>query len=186
MNTNMDHLRRMLENIRAIGLWGRLFGWRRVRDQLIDANAEFERLLADLSSAKTALQRFQTDEDRRQQEFGRQMATLKQYQDRVQATRDEEVKARHDAEVERLKKMKDTWVLHQESVRQSMKTLCSRHTIEYIDKVGFKGDPDNTVSISGEYIIFDAKSPRGEACRISPRISGNRRRRRRNMRTRRA
>jgi hypothetical protein len=158
----MDHLRRLLENIRTIGIWDRVFGWRRIRDQLIDATTDLGLLTQKNDFLTGEVKRFQSDEDRRQQEFGRQMSTLKQYQDRIQADRDEEVKSRHDAEIERLKKMKDTWVLHQDSVRQSMKTLCSRHTIEYIDKPPFKGDPDNTVSISGEYIIFDAKSPRGE------------------------
>jgi hypothetical protein len=40
--------------------------------------------------------------------------------------------------------------------------ICSRHTFDYVEKVPFKGDPDNTVSICGEFIIFDAKSPKGE------------------------
>jgi len=34
--------------------------------------------------------------------------------------------------------------------------------VNYIEKVPFRGNPDNTIEISGEYIIFDAKSPANE------------------------
>jgi hypothetical protein len=96
------------------------------------------------------------------QEHNEQMATLKQYQQGIQAARESEQQARHEAELDRLNKLKDTWINHQEQVKQVMKNLCSRHTIDYVDKVSFKGEPDNTVSICGEFIIFDAKSPKGE------------------------
>src|SRR6185312_12369075 len=295
MNTTIDNLRRLLESVRSIGFWGRLFGWKRVKDQLIDATADLERLLAnfenergkvltaeqssadltkDLNIAKddgrkkqSEIEKFQSqtaqdaekilsltkelsttskaleneadnclklsnkndlltqkneqlavelkrvseseaasvesvdklterkieldlevadlkkdvgytkdelkkandqvlllqaDQESRTKEHGEHMSALKQYQDRVQKDRDDEINLRQAAEVERLTNMKDTWIHHQENVKQSLKTLCSRHTIDYIDKVAFKGDPDNTVSICEEFIIFDAKSPKGE------------------------
>jgi hypothetical protein len=34
--------------------------------------------------------------------------------------------------------------------------------VNYVEKVPFRGNPDNTIEISGEYIIFDAKSPASE------------------------
>ena len=242
MNITIDHLRRLLENIRTIGFWRRLFGWRPVKDQLIDATGDLQRLLTDyanaedriarteqqvsgllkdldvvrddarkkqseidrlllkaaddatrllsatneMASTKTALaseqeanralsgkndllsQRveqlmvLQTDEENRKRTHDEQMATLRQYQDTIRAERAKEVQAGHAAELERLNDMKDTWVRHQENARQTLKTLCARHTLDYVDKVPFKGDPDNTVSICGEFIIFDAKSPKGD------------------------
>ena len=47
-------------------------------------------------------------------------------------------------------------------MRQAIKSICSKHTIEYVDKVAFKGEPDNTLKICDEFVVFDAKSPRGE------------------------
>ena len=35
----------------------------------------------------------------------------------------------------------------------------ARLSVDYIEEVPFKGKPDNTINICGEYIIFDAKSP---------------------------
>jgi len=215
MDTHIDNLKRLLENVRSVGFWERLFGWRRIKDQLIDANGDLERLLAnygnekgradlasqnvlgltkdlaisrdegikkqsgidtllsktgvdaikilslttELSSVTTSLK---NEQESRKRQHDEQMATLRQYQDRIQADRDQEVKERHTTEVKRLENLKDTWIHHQDYVKQTVKTLCSRHTIDYVEKVAFKGDPDNTVSIGGEFIVFDAKSPRGE------------------------
>ena len=183
MNTNIDNLRTLLENVRVIGFWRRLFGWRRLKHQLISANADLERLLANYENQKAQsmelsvtnallaqkkedlkdrLIALEADEDNRTQAHAEQMATLKQVQQNIQAAHEEETRERHEAELAHLRNMKDTWLHHQESVRQTMKALCSKHTIGYVDKVAFRGEPDNTVSIGGEYIVFDAKSPKGE------------------------
>jgi len=37
--------------------------------------------------------------------------------------------------------------------------ICQKHTIEYVDSVPFKGNPDNTIKICDEFVVFDAKSP---------------------------
>ena len=37
--------------------------------------------------------------------------------------------------------------------------ICQKYTIEYVEKPPFKGDPDNTLKICDEFVIFDAKSP---------------------------
>ena len=53
--------------------------------------------------------------------------------------------------------MNSNWKNHEDDVKQTIKTICSKHTIEYIDKVPFKGAPDNTLKICGEFIVFDAE-----------------------------
>ena len=204
MPTNIDSVRKFLNNIRSIGFWNRLFAWRSIKDQLVDATADLERLLtnsanmeeriaradaslkaeqeagnrlankndllsqkndqltAELASTRNILVQLQTDEEGRRKGQVEQLATLKQIQEKIQEDREQEINARHSAEIAKFEKMKQTWIDHQESVKQSMKTLCNKHTIEYIDKVPFKGEPDNTIAICGEFIVFDAKSPRGD------------------------
>lgn len=58
--------------------------------------------------------------------------------------------------------MKQTWRDHETRVETTIKDICHAHTIEYVKEVPFKGSPDNTIRIAGEYIIFDAKSPAGD------------------------
>jgi len=55
--------------------------------------------------------------------------------------------------------MKETWRRHEEAVQNTIKCLCERHAIEYVDNVPFKGKPDNVIRICDELIVFDAKSP---------------------------
>jgi hypothetical protein len=158
----MTNLQRLLENIRTISLWDRLFGWRRIKDQLMAAATDLERLTSERDRLAEANVQWRAEDEKRRQEHNRQMATLGLYQDRIIAEREKERTAKQQAELDRLEQLKFTWRNHEEQVRHSLKALCSRHTIDYLDKVPFKGEPDNTVSIGEEYIVFDAKSPGGD------------------------
>ncbi|MCB0279021.1 MAG: hypothetical protein KDD94_05945, partial [Calditrichaeota bacterium] len=60
---------------------------------------------------------------------------------------------------EEFERMKEVWREHEDAVRQRIKMICQIHLVKYVDKVPFRGDPDNTIEICDEFIIFDAKSP---------------------------
>jgi hypothetical protein len=188
--TDTASLKKLLENIRTINGWNRLFGWKKIKDQLMAAAADLERLkmsnvslqeradtlahqidLLDQKNEHLAAERnryaeanaqWRSEDEKRRREHSEHLATLKQTQDRIQSEREMEKGLKHQAELDRLEQQKFTWLQHQEHVKQSLKTLCSRHTIDYLEKVPFKGEPDNTLSIGEEYIVFDAKSPRGD------------------------
>ncbi len=188
--TDTSNLKGLLENIRTMGLWDRLFGWKRIKDRLMAAAADLERLQAQnsLLQDKTSTQARQIDlldqkneqlavgrnqlveanaqlrveDEKRRQEVNKQLATLEQYQDRILAERESEKALIHRKELDRLERQKSTWRDHEVLTKHSLKTICSRHTIDYLEKVPFKGEPDNTVSIGAEFIVFDAKSPRGD------------------------
>ena len=59
-------------------------------------------------------------------------------------------------------RMKQTWHDHEVVVKERIRKICLAKDVEYIDKVPFKGNPDNTIQIADEYVIFDAKSPAGD------------------------
>lgn len=60
---------------------------------------------------------------------------------------------------ERNQQMKETWKRHEDTVQQTIKSICDRNAVEYVESVPFKGKPDNVIRICDEYIVFDAKSP---------------------------
>ena len=62
-------------------------------------------------------------------------------------------------EEERFERMKKTWAEHENNVKNKIQFICQTYLIKYVDKVPFKGNPDNTIEICEEFIIFDAKSP---------------------------
>jgi hypothetical protein len=98
-------------------------------------------------------------DETRQNEQLKAMSTLSALQNRVSDERAKEVAAKQQAELQVFEQQKETWSKHQTDTKNKIKLLCEKHTIEYVDKVPFRGDPDNTILICGEMVVFDAKSP---------------------------
>lgn len=130
--------------------------------ELIELKASYQSIRNELTDVKKLNTQLQKDEEFRQQEHSTAASTLSAIHLQIQTDRNKELEDRNATEIERLKQLKETWSRHQDAVKNVVKTLCQRHTIQYIEKVPFKGDPDNTLLICEEYVIFDAKSPGGE------------------------
>ena len=243
MDNNLDNLRRFMETIKTAGFWTRLFGWRKIRNQLVDASADLQKLVSnneqlsskiseceennykltnDLQQKKEALIRmdlevdglhgenkklienagihsqtivdltrrknelelegtalkrdFQNiqedliesreintrllkDEEFRKKEHSNAVSSLTTIQAQIYERNNKEQEERTNKELERIKALKETWSRHQENAQNIIKAICQKHTIQYLEKVPFKGDPDNTLQICDEFIVFDAKSP---------------------------
>ncbi len=128
-------------------------------NELAVTKSTLERLEQEAKRMKEQLTQFQSLEEHRKNEYEKSMAALNQIQLKIQKDRELEVEIRNRTEIERLKRLKETWTAHEENVKGRIKAICNRHGIDYIDKVPFKGSPDNTIKIKDEFIIFDAKSP---------------------------
>jgi hypothetical protein len=114
---------------------------------------------SDLKSDNAVFE--QTENDRRTK-YANDVAALNSIQLQIQTDRNAEIAERQNEELEKLTLMKETWSKHQDSVKETIKLICQKNTIDYVDKVPFKGSPDNTLKICDEYVIFDAKSPASE------------------------
>ncbi len=102
------------------------------------------------------------EDEHRNQDHAKALNTLSNIQNKIQSDRNKELEERKNAEILRIQKLRETWANHQDNVKNTIKTICAKYTIEYVEKVPFKGEPDNTLKISNEFIVFDAKSPGGE------------------------
>ncbi len=211
MDNNVDNLKRLLDQIKTINFWQRIFGWKRIREQLTDASVDLQRSLSNyehlreqyttssfnntsqaetisrLSVRKNELalelaglkekwlglqEEYQkskqqntqllAEENNRRIHYEKEMRTLSSVREQIQLDRTKEVEERNQLEIERLLSLKETWARHQSTVKSVIKNICNKHTIEYLDSIPFKGDPDNTVKICDEFVIFDAKSPGAE------------------------
>ena len=123
-------------------------------DELIKKNNDVEKEITVLKKT----------EQKKQEEYEHNVTELnslkKQLDDdriRIQDARESEIK-------EKFEQIKQTWINHEINVERKIKEICKRNQIEYIDKekVPFKGKPDNTITIAGEHVIFDAKSPKSD------------------------
>ncbi|MCX5751373.1 MAG: hypothetical protein NT099_06880 [Candidatus Saganbacteria bacterium] len=117
----------------------------------------------ELNSVLTALKEenagYKKVEDDRRASHDEKAATLNAALERVDKERALEIKAANDKVIAELEAKKKTWANHQDNVKNAMRLICQRLTIEYVDKPPFKGTPDNTIKICDEFVIFDAKSP---------------------------
>jgi len=217
-----DNLKLFFENIKSLGFWRRIFGWRKVRTLSYDAydeytsmaenlyllnreiserdarilelersnqkNAEIssnrisdlisstqkldnriialENELSRMNREKTELSskiaRFEQADQNRTDDFLKNMSAVKAIQKGLEDERIKLSEERVREKEEHFEKMKQTWQRHEESVKSVIRNICKTHLIEYVESVPFRGNPDNTVMIAGEYVIFDAKSPGGD------------------------
>lgn len=125
-------------------------------------NDRYNTISRELQELKAQLAALQKNEEFRKTEHAESLTSLKTIQQGIEEERRKEQEKLQLKETERLQRIKATWADHEVQVKQFIKAICSRHTIEYLETVPFKGTPDNTIRIAGEYIVFDAKSPAGE------------------------
>lgn len=212
-----DNLKRLMDALKNISFIERIFGWKRIKNLMIDAAGDLSAnemkvseqsvTINQLTNHQLLLEQEKESLDRRRQETEKQrdrvqsalehlqenseklqkentlfisteesrqnkheaaIASLEKIETRIQRERDEEVEQQNAAAIERLANLKQTWISHENNVKGNVRSIAQRHMIDYIDKVPFKGTPDNTLFICDEYIIFDAKSPGGEDLKNFP------------------
>ena len=120
---------------------------------------KIEELNNTIAGINKTVSKHETTEEERTKNYENKITQLNQLKESL----NNEIKRLSDERVEEQKgmfeKMKMLWTDHETSVQQSIKTICQNHFIKYVDEVPFKGNPDNTIEICEEYIIFDAKCP---------------------------
>lgn len=106
--------------------------------------------------------KFRAAEEQRREDYEKSISNLNKVLDRNTKERMDERERVHQAEIEKLRRLKETWSNHETNVKNRIKAICNRNGVEYMDQVPFKGKPDNTLKIKDEYIVLDAKSPSGD------------------------
>lgn len=128
----------------------------------IELKQQTENQEVQLQALRTEVSRLKASEEQRRKEYDQSIANFNKLTENQQQREEVARNEKHRQEIERLKKLKETWSAHEERVRSRIKAICTRHDIDYVEKVPFRGNPDNTLKIKDEYIVFDAKSPYGE------------------------
>lgn len=128
-------------------------------NQINNLNKKIEELDEKVGELSNKVSRFETNKDSRQTDYEKNIAQLNQVKKDLDADRTRLNDERINEKQEEFVKMKSQWSEHEITVEQRIKQLCQTHLVKYIDKVPFRGNPDNTIEICDEFIIFDAKSP---------------------------
>jgi hypothetical protein len=122
----------------------------------------------ELQGSREETIQLKKEDEFRQQRYSEEIASLQSLKNQLQEERTKEVLQRHEEEVARLLSLKETWAAHQADVQGKMKAICQKHTLAYVDKAPFRGEPDNTLLICEEHVVFDAKSPAGDDLKNFP------------------
>lgn len=101
-------------------------------------------------------------ETNRQAKHEQTITSLESIKEKIEKDREAELSEQKQKEATKREALNTTWTRHQANVKDRMKVIAQKLIIEYVENVPFKGTPDNTLKICDEYVIFDAKSPRGE------------------------
>lgn len=128
------------------------------------AQQQIQDLQNDLLTLNKKVSHFESQRERREEAHNEKINSFLEAKNQVDGERRALQEQREKAIQERFERMKAQWARHETEVEEVIKNICKRHQVEYIDKekTPFRGKPDNTVLICGEYIIFDAKSPQGD------------------------
>jgi len=142
-------------------------------NQISILNNKIEDLNEKIGVLNNKVSRFETNEESRKTDYEKNIAQLDQVKKTLDADRtrlnDERVQEKQDD----FDRMKRQWLEHETAVEQKIKQLCQTHLIKYIDKVPFRGNPDNSIEICDEFIIFDAKCPANDDLNNFPKYIKN-------------
>ncbi len=123
---------------------------------------EISRLNREKAELSNRIARFEQAEQGRSEEFQKNVSGVNAIRASLENERNRLNEDRIREKEEEFERIKQTWRNHEEAVKSVIRNICKAHLIEYVENVPFKGNPDNTVMIAGEYVIFDAKSPAGD------------------------
>lgn len=139
---------------------------RQVDKNLLTKQAEITRLQEKIEELSRKVSQFKEEiaglkesELNLEKRYEGKIATIDRTQKRIEEERAQEKEQQHQEEIKRIEGLKKNWQLHQQLVKEVVKRICQKNSVEYVEKVPFKGDPDNTIKICDEYVVFDAKAP---------------------------
>jgi hypothetical protein len=118
-----------------------------------------QRLNKEKTELSNRIARYEESEETRKASYEKNVTAVNtirtSLENERQQLKDQQLRDREEA----FEKMKQTWKNHESLVASAIRGICSRNIIEYMEEVPFRGKPDNTIRIAGEFVIFDAKSP---------------------------
>tara|TARA_B100001564_G_scaffold130828_1_gene109482 strand:- start:46939 stop:48141 length:1203 start_codon:yes stop_codon:yes gene_type:complete len=122
-------------------------------------SSKIDSLNEKINNLNNEVSRYETTEDSRKLSYENKITELNQIKKNLDDDRTRLSDERLEEKQKEFDNMKKQWSEHEIAVENKIKQLCQTHLIKYVEKVPFKGSPDNTIEICDEFIIFDAKSP---------------------------
>lgn len=142
-----------------------------LKSKNIESNSEIqflkekiENLLNENKNLDKKINQFEQIKEEQQKKYDEMILRSNAKEETYEKRRLELEENEKNKETLRFEEMKKTWKNHEDDVERRIREICQINIVEYVDKENFpySGKPDNCIKIAGEYIIFDAKSPRDD------------------------
>ncbi len=127
--------------------------------QIEELNGRLREHTGTINELTRKVAAFEASKEENFKNYNESIARLNQTKESLEAERRRLDDERVRAIKEHNERMKRLWAEHEADVKNTIIRICDLNHVNYVEKVPFRGNPDNTIEISGEYIIFDAKSP---------------------------
>jgi len=136
----------------------------RVSTQKLEERIRFleqdqQRLNKEKTELSNRIARYEQSEETRNITYAKNVTAVNTIQTSLENERQQLKEKLIREKEEEFENMKQTWREHESHVESAIRGICRRNIIEYLEEVPFRGKPDNTIRIAGEFVIFDAKSP---------------------------
>jgi len=118
-----------------------------------------QRLNKEKTELSNRIARYEQSEETRNITYAKNVTAVNTIQSSLENERRQLKEKLIREKEEEFEKMKQTWRDHESLVESAIRGICRRNIIEYVEEVPFRGKPDNTIRIAGEFVILDAKSP---------------------------
>ena len=135
-------------------------------EQIKTAKTQIEERLKSVeeerNTLKTKITTLENKEENRNNELRKSIDKSNALQESLEKEKERLNDERVSEKEADFEKMKKQWGEHEKEIENHIKMICKNHILIYIPQEEFpypRNKPDNTVKISEQYIIFDAKSP---------------------------
>lgn len=136
----------------------------RVATQKLEEKIRFleqdqQRLNKEKTELSNRIAKYEQAEETRKESYEKNVTAVNTIRASLENERQQLKEQQMQEKEEAFEEMKQTWKNHESNVESAIRGICRRNVIEYLEEVPFRGKPDNTIRIVGEFVIFDAKSP---------------------------
>lgn len=140
----------------------KMTSFEQLKTEKTQAEVRLQAIEQEYNALKTKLTTLEGKEDNRIESLRKSLDKSNALQESLEKEKERLNDERVAEKSSYFEKMKKNWGNHEKDIENHIKLICKNHILEYISQENFpypRNKPDNTIKISEQYIIFDAKSP---------------------------
>jgi len=140
----------------------KMTSFEQIKNEKTQAEVRLQAIEQEYNALKTKLTTLESKEENRIESLRKSLDKSNALQESLEKEKERINDERVAEKSSYFEKMKKKWSNHEKDIENHIQFICKNHILEYISQENFpypRNKPDNTIKISEQYIIFDAKSP---------------------------